>query len=204
MASLMQVGPGPAKRAKRLVAGVVFGVLGRGTVACARLDERVRTEVMTWPDGTVITLSISPGSPRTTIRWEGGRLEALGSKTNAESTLLVSFKSVEDAFPALIGMKSVLQPFAEHRATVKGDLALAMSLVRCLHIVEGYLFPDIMNRRILPLPAKREVGHLRAYVALLGTSADLGVPSAASAPSAASVVASSGTSEASGTKGDTA
>ncbi len=62
---------------------------------------------------------------------------------------------------------------AEHRATVRGDLALAMSLVRCLHIVEGYLCPDIMTRRILPHPAKRRASHVTAYVFLIFRTASL-------------------------------
>ncbi len=166
--------PGPAKRTKRIVAGVVFAVMGRGLVACARLDGRVRAEAGSWPEGTAITLAISPGSPRVTVRKQDGRLHTLGSRADVPSTLLVTFKSVDSALPVLLGMKGILEAFAEHRATVKGDLGIAMSLVRCLHIVEGYLYPDIMTRRILPRPAVREAGHLRAYAGLLGTAANLG------------------------------
>lgn len=161
---------GFVRRAKRLLAGIVFWVMGRGLVTCARLDSRVRDEVARWPEGTVVTLLMWPGTPKTSVRKADGRLIALGSR-DIEPTLLVSFKSVAASVPVLLGMKGVLQAFAEHRATVRGDLALAMSLVRCLHIVEGYLFPDIMTRRILPRPATRQTGHLRAYVGLLGTTA---------------------------------
>jgi len=170
----IQVCAGVGKGFKRGVARVVFAVLGRGLVACSRLDSRVRAEALAWPDGTAITLAIAPGCPRTTIIKRDGRLRALGGTRDTTPTLLVTFKSVDGALPVLLGMKSVLQAFAEHRATVLGDLGLAMSLVRCLHVVEGYLFPDIMNRRILPREAVREAGHLRAYVGLLGRTADLG------------------------------
>ncbi len=176
----VRIHAGAAKRAKRVLAGVVFWVMGRGLVVCARVDRRVRAEAVSWPEGTAITLAVAPGSPRVTVHKSNGVLHALGSRTDVESTLLVTFKSVDGAVPVLLGMKSVLQSFAEHRATVHGDLGTAMSLVRCLHIVEGYLFPDIMTRRILPRPAVREVGHLRAYVGLLGRSSDLGQEGAAS------------------------
>ena len=157
------------RRAKRLLAGIIFWVMGRGIVACTRLDSRVRDEVATWPEGTVITLMMWPGMPKTSVRKSGGRLTALGSR-DIEPTLLVTFKSVAASVPVLLGMKAILQAFAEHRATVRGDLGLAMSLVRCLHIVEGYLYPNIMTRRILPSPASRQAGHLRAYAGLLGAS----------------------------------
>ncbi len=160
------------KRAKKALTAVVYGVLGRGLVASARLDDRVRDEVRSWPDGTVVTLRIAPFGPQVSWRAASGSLEYLGGAEVA-SDLLVTFKSVDDAIPLLLGMKPVLGSFAEHRATVRGDLAVAMSLVRCLHIVEGYLFPDIMTRRILPHPAKRRASHLTAYVFLIFRTASL-------------------------------
>jgi hypothetical protein len=156
---------GAAKSAKRLLAGVVFAVMGRGLVACARLDSRVAADAAEWPDGTVVTLEIAPRGPRTTVRKRDGRLEALGGRKDVESTLLVTFKNVDGALPVLLGMKGVLKSF----------VSLGISLVRCLHVVEGYLFPDIMTRRILPRPAAREVGHLRAYAGLLARTAILPV-----------------------------
>jgi hypothetical protein len=176
----VRVRPGAARAVKRIVAALVFAVMGRGLVACARLDSRVRADVAGWPEGTVVTLAISPRGPRTSVRREGDRIVALGSKRGIEPDLLVTFKNVDGALPVLLGMKGVIQSFAEHRATLSGDVSLGINLVRCLHVVEGYLFPDIMTRRILPRPATREVGHLRAYAGLLGRSAGLseeGAPS---------------------------
>ena len=160
------------KRGRKALAAVVYAVLGRGLVASARLDQRVRDEVRSWPDGTVVTLRIAPFGPQVSWRTSGGTLTYLGG-AEAPTDLLVTFKSVDDAIPLLLGMQSVLAAFAEHRATVRGDLALAMSLVRCLHIVEGYLFPDIMTRRILPHPAERRGSHLAAYVFLIFRTASL-------------------------------
>jgi len=51
--------------------------------------------------------------------------------------------------------------------------------VRCLHVVEGYLFPDLMTRRILPRPATRQVGHLRAYAGLVLRTASVPTEGAA-------------------------
>jgi hypothetical protein len=167
------VGRGFAKTAKRTVAGVVFVLMGRGMVACARLDDRVHAEVSAWPEGTVVTLAIAPAGPRVSVQVAGGRLRTLGGRAGVEPTLLVTFKSADAALPVLLGLSAILAGFAEHRATVRGDLALAMSLVRCLHIVEGYLYPDLMTRRILPRPARRQAGHLRAYLALLSASTAL-------------------------------
>ncbi len=168
----MAVGGWRVKRGRKAVAAVVLWALGRGLIASARLDKRVRLEVAEWPDPCVVTLLIAPWGPRVSWRREGNTLRCLGS-AEVDSDLLVTFKSVDVALPVLLGMKGVLTAFAEHRSTVTGDLKHAMSLLRCLHIVEGYLFPDIITRRILPRPAERRRGHLTAYAALIHTSADL-------------------------------
>lgn len=166
----MAAGGWRVKRGRKAVAAVVLWMLGRGLVASARLDQRVRSEVASWPDPCVVTLLIAPWGPRVSWRRVGGTLTALGS-AEVDADLIVTFKSVDVALPALLGVKGVLTAFAEHRSTVKGDLKHAMSLLRCLHIVEGYLFPDIMTRRILPHPAERSRGHLTAYAALVHTTA---------------------------------
>jgi hypothetical protein len=175
----VRTGPGAARALKRLLAGIVFVVMGRGLVACARFDDRVRRDVAAWPEGTVVTLAIDPRGPRTSVRKLGGRLEALGGRDVAP-TLRVTFKNVDGALPVLLGMKGVVQSFAEHRATLSGDVALGISLVRCLHVVEGYLFPDLMTRRILPRPATRQAGHLRAYAGLVLRTATVPTEGAAS------------------------
>jgi hypothetical protein len=164
----------PRKRAKKLLAATVFAFLGRGIVAAAGHDARVRAEVLNWPDDTVIALFIAPDGPRLTIRKQEEALEYLGLHSQLTPTLMVQFKSVDVALPVLIGMKGVLQAFAEHRSTLAGDLGLGMSLMRCLHIVEGYLFPDIIGKRILPRAPTREASRFAVYVSTLtSTVADL-------------------------------
>lgn len=161
-----------AKRGRKTVAAIVLAVMGRGLVACARLDSRVAEEIASWPDPCVVTLAIAPSGPRASWRREGSTVEFLGSRAETPD-LLVTFKSVDGAIPILLGQQAVLDGFAEHRATVRGDLAHAMSLVRCLHVVEGYLFPDFMTGPILPHKPVRSAGHLRAYATLVHTRANV-------------------------------
>ena len=46
-------------------------------------------------------------------------------------------------------------------------MGLAMPFVRCVDIVEGYLFPAFMARRILKRLPKKEVSTARVYGAVL-------------------------------------
>lgn len=164
-------------RVRKGVAAVVFVLLGRGLVAAARLDTRVRREVRSWPNGTVITIAIAPNGPRTTWRFAHGRLEHLGGDGDLTPTLLVTYKSIDVALPVLLGRQGILPAFTEHRSTLAGDIGLGMSFVRCLHIVESYLFPDVIGRRVLPSAPSREVSHARAYVALTSRAVTLGTAS---------------------------
>ena len=166
----------PRRRRKRLrkaLAATVLVFLGRGLVAAARVDARVRREVLGWPQGTLVTIAVAPDGPRASWQFAEGRLRYLGSQAGLAPTLLVTYKSVDVALPVLIGRQGILAAFTEHRSTLAGDIGLGMSLVRCLHIVESYLFPDIIGRSVLPGPPSREVSHARAYFALLSTAVDL-------------------------------
>lgn len=158
------------KRFTKALAGVVFVVLGRGLVAAAKHDARVRQEIARWPEGTVVVLAIAPDGPTLAVRKHDGRLSYLGGMGELKPTLYVEYKSVDVALPVLIGRQGILQAFAEHRSVLVGDIGLGMSLVRCLHIVEGYLFPRFITRPIVPGAIAREVSMLRVYATVLTTS----------------------------------
>jgi hypothetical protein len=155
------------KRVRKAVAGAVFVFLGRGLAAAAKHDSRVRGEVGSWPEGTVLVIGVAPDGPRMTVRKSGGKLEYLGGASSLTPTIEVEFKSIDVALPVLIGMKGMLQAFAEHRSILKGDIGLGMSIVRSLHIVEGYLFPDVIGKRVLPRAPHREVSRLAVYASTL-------------------------------------
>ena len=81
--------------------------------------------------------------------------------------MTIRFKSPADAFRVFTGQLSVAQAYAQHRFTLRGSMGLAMPFVRCVDIVEGYLFPAIMARRILKRLPKKEVSTARVYAAVL-------------------------------------
>lgn len=169
--------PRRRKAVRKALAGVVLMFLGRGLVAAARIDGRVRRELRTWPTPTIVTIVIAPDGPKATWRWEAERLEYLGGAAGLTPTLLVTYKSVDVALPVLLGRKGILAAFCEHRSTLAGDIGLGMSLVRCLHIVEAYLFPDVIGKHVLPGEPSRESSHLRAYAALVSSAVTVKEPS---------------------------
>lgn len=62
------------------------------------------------------------------------------------------------------GRLGVSKAYAEHRFTLKGEIGKAMSLVRCIDIVEAYLFPSIITKNILKYKPQKSMGIIKTYV----------------------------------------
>lgn len=158
---------------KRLLARILLWFLSRGLCACARLDSRAAAEVQGWKEGVRIALRVAPDGPAMAVEKREGRLRFLGARTAlvagepGDADLLITFKHLDAALPILMGRKSIARGYAERRMTLRGDLTFAMSAVRVMLLVEAYLFPRLMARRIMQRVPARETSMLRAYIAVL-------------------------------------
>lgn len=152
------------KQLKHLLARIILWFLGRGICACAAIDSRVQAEVKDWAEGVRITMQVAPTGPAMTVEKRAGRLRFLGARPADGADLVITFKHIDAALPILLGLTSVAQGYAERRMTMKGDLTFGLSVVRVVLVVEAYLFPGLITRRIMqPVPA-REVSMLRFYL----------------------------------------
>ena len=77
--------------------------------------------------------------------------------------LEITYKSIDVAFLMFTGRLGVSKAYAEHRFTLKGEIGKAMSLVRCIDIVEAYLFPKFITKNILKEIPKKSMGLVRCY-----------------------------------------
>jgi len=155
-----------SKRAKILLARLIFWFLGRGFQAAASLDRGIREELAGWPEITLV-MKVQPFGPCLVMAKRGGRMVYLGSReTGADFT--VYFKNLESALLVLTGRTGIAQAYAEHRMAMKGDLfAYGMPLVRSLYLVEAYLFPAFITRKILKRMPSKERSSLRVYLKTL-------------------------------------
>lgn len=149
---------------KTLLARTILWFLGRGICACAAVDSRVQAEVRDWEEGVRIAMRIEPSGPGMALEKRGGRLRFLGTRNLGEADLLIMFKHLDAALPILLGMQSVAQGYAQRRMTMKGDIAFAMSVTRVIILVEAYLFPALITRRIMQRIPAREVSMMRVYL----------------------------------------
>lgn len=152
-----------------LVLKIVLFILGRGFQSIAARDEEVKREVESWEESFSILFEVLPSGPYLYLQKQNGRLRTLGLVRN-EADLVISFKTLGTAFLIFTGQMGTPQGYAEHRISVQGDLVRAMSLIRCLNLVEFYLFPGFIARGILkrlpPMTMRRFA--LRLHVYFLG------------------------------------
>lgn len=146
---------------KRRVVAIVFFFLWRAFKALYRADSRVRAELDGWSDGMTLHMQASRTGPDLYLRKTAHGLERL--KTCGTADVDIQFKCLDEAFLLATGQLGVAQAYAEHRFTLTGDIAATMPFVRCVNIVEAYLFPKIMTRRILLSVPKKEHSALAIY-----------------------------------------
>ena len=154
------------KSLKKLVVQVVMFVLGRAFQSASRLDSGIQNEIFTWEDGLVILMRVLPKGPSMCLLKKEDRIRYIGSGSK-KADLTISFKNIECAFPVMAGLMGAEQGFAQNRMIVKGDIPLAMSLIRCINRLEAFLFPKIISSRILKrvhhMGLKEQLIRLRIY-----------------------------------------
>ena len=154
-------------RLKKFVVNVGFKLLGKGLVACSKVEQAVKEELKSYEDGFVIELKIFNTDTKVAVEKIGDRFKYLGSKYNTTPDLSVIFKSYEGALLLVLGQIGLHEGYAQHRFIVKGDFIQAMPFVRILYYVEAYLFPKFITKNILKEMPERSSTKLQAYLRLL-------------------------------------
>jgi len=140
--------------------------LGRAFAAAASLDPRVAGEVTGWAEGLTVLLEVEPYGPYLALGKRDGSLHLLRRRPDP-ADLAIYFKNPAGAWRVLSGQIGIAPAYAEHRFCLAGDIAMGMSLVRCLNLVEAYLFPPVLSNRILKRPPQLRRSRLRIYTAAI-------------------------------------
>ena len=156
------------KRFKVRVVKIVFFVLGRALQSASRFDPVIKEELKEWPDNLSIMYKVQPFGPDMMICKENGHLRKRPS-SEKEASVIIYLKNIEYSFLLMTTQKGTVQAFLESAAYLKGDVPIAMSLIRILDRVQYYLFPRIIAKRVIKrLPnislTSRYFGRLRLYL----------------------------------------
>lgn len=150
---------------KKIIIWIVLQLLYRGMKVLYRYDERIKKELDGWNKDKIIKLKVMEG-PTISIKYT--YLHGL-SLTKEKSDIEIIFKSVDTAFYVFIGLMSVKQAYLEHRFILKGDIYESMRFVRCVDLVETYLFPSFITKRILNHQEKKYLSSLFIYLKAIFT-----------------------------------
>ncbi|MEW6673553.1 MAG: aldehyde ferredoxin oxidoreductase family protein [Thermodesulfobacteriota bacterium] len=163
----------PPKRIKKALVRLVLFVLGRALQSASKLDAAIQAEIAKWPEGFSAMFKVLPRGPRMGfIKTKEGHLAYKGAALREDAAdMIIFFKNLECAFLVFTARMGTVQAFAEHRMSLKGDISLAMSLTRCLNIVQTYLYPVLIARtlikRVPRIPLLKKLGY-RLFIYAIG------------------------------------
>ena len=147
---------------ENIISKVVLFFLYKGFKVTYKHDDNVKKEVDSWENGFSAVIDAGTKNTKLIIKKENNKIVKL--KTIENPDIEIKFKSLDVAFLMFTGRLGVSKAYAEHRFTLKGEIGKAMSLVRCIDIVEAYLFPSIITRNILKYKPQKSMGIVRTYV----------------------------------------
>ena len=150
---------------QQLVCGIVLQVLFRAIRVLSHCDSRIKQELLELPEGQVVKLSVSPHekSRSLTFAVSGGTVH----KSDKSPNIHIVFKNEAMAFRVFTGRMGIAGAYAAHAFTLRGNINETMGIVRVVDMVEGYLFPKFMTRRILKDIPKKQLPTLAVYLRLI-------------------------------------
>ena len=155
------------RRFQQIVCGIVLQVLFRAIRVLSHCDSRVKQELLQMPQGRTVGLAVSPDekAPRLTFSVSGGTVHK--APRDLRPDIQIVFKNETMAFRVFTGRMGIAGAYAVHAFTLRGNINETMGIVRVVDLVEGYLFPKFMTRRILKEVPEKELPTLAVYLRLI-------------------------------------
>ncbi len=151
---------------KRMITAIGFFALKQAIVSVSHFNKEVKEELNYFKEGYSIQLKVLPNGPR--IAFEKHHNELKTTSTNKkEYDLVVIFKTKEIAYRIMTTLSNVPKAFTQNRLMVYGNVADSMVLIRIMNIVQAYLFPPILSKRVLKRVPQfnmgQHIGRIRVY-----------------------------------------
>ena len=152
---------------QQLLCGIVLQVLFRAIRVLSRCDSRIRQELLDLPQGQTVKLSVSPHEKSRSLSFtvSGGTVRK--APKSAAPDIHIVFKNEAMAFRVFTGRMGIAGAYAAHAFTLRGNINETMGIVRIVDMVEGYLFPRFMTRRILKETPQKQLPTLAVYLRLI-------------------------------------
>lgn len=144
--------------------------LGMTFELASDLAPEMAVELAPWDEGRRVGIGVLPNGPYITIQKRGARLAYLGSGL-ADPHVAILFKNLDSAVLVFTGQIGAHHAVAENRVVVRGSNHHAMEATRAMAIVQTYLFPGLLLKKIFKRPPVLTRAQLmakgRVYAALV-------------------------------------
>lgn len=142
-----QKGLSTAYKLKKSVVSTSLLALATAFEIVSKYSPELKAELADWEDGRVFSLGVLPDGPAITLKKMGDKIRYIG-KGVKDPHLAIYFKNLDSALLPLTGQMGAHTAFAQHRAILHGNVADAMQINRAMAIVQNYLMPGIILKKI--------------------------------------------------------
>lgn len=146
---------------------VGFMALGRALQSASHFEEEVIKEISYWNEGFSFSMNVLPNGPALVMKKENIKMKFVGTSKKDDADLIVEIKNLDTAYRMITTQAGAHHVYAEHKIAVTGNVADSIRLIRLIYIIEGYLFPQILNKNILKkspsMTLKKHLNRLHIY-----------------------------------------
>jgi hypothetical protein len=151
-----------------MIIKIVFFILGRSIQSASRFDKAIQSELEEWPESYVLAYKVFPTGPEMILHKQNNMLKRC-KQTEGDPNMSIYIKNLEYAVKLMTAQKGSVEAFIERGAFLKGDVTIALSLIRILNRIQVYLYPRFLVKRLVKRVPKinmrsRYFGRVRIYL----------------------------------------
>lgn len=150
---------------KKTTTKIGLWALQRSAISISHFNDDVKKELQAWPEGFKVKIAVKDGGPGIAWKKTTNGLHAISLKGDFD--LQIYFKNLSIAYKVITTLSNVPEAFTQNRIQAYGNIPDSMVLIRILNVVQSYLFPPILSKRILKrVPKfgwKEQLGRIRVY-----------------------------------------
>lgn len=151
---------------KKMITAIGFFALKQAIVSVSHFNKDLKKELGYFKEGYTIQLKVLPNGPKIAFEKHQDKLKTI-STNKREYDLVIIFKTKEIAYRIMTTLSNVPKAFTQNRLMVYGNVADSMVLIRIMNIVQAYLFPPILSKRVLKRVPQfsigQHIGRIRVY-----------------------------------------
>ncbi len=138
---------------------LTLSVIGVAFEEVSKRAPDLRREIGSWNDGRRCAMGVLPKGPFITLEKVEDRILYLG-KRRMPADITFLFKNLDSALLVLTAQMSAHQALAESRILLDGRVSYGMAFNRALALLETYLFPHFILKRIFKRPPRPNIHQL--------------------------------------------